>query len=747
MLQSLPRIHQPNGALAIVKQATRTELIPPPRYMSLNNTFTVKRNRVVPADTASMEFKALYKGYLATRTVVACEAASELPMLMNAENTELRAAATCVIPPDGSLPARAVAVTLLIHGSGANECNYGRVHLDALAHLASSPLAPDTGNKRLTAEMVRMTVLAGPDAAWFAAQVEAECLHSASDHTSGVVEMCVRWPVPGGTGMLRTEFKTLSMASTPDKTLEQIQNSFISMKMAFNVPFGDDIVTRHPNVPNDAWAHSVHNASTTFASLMEGAPGIYKSPALVHASEQLDIDNTGIFVRICPRKQYDHASKEWKDIAMHDAVCRQDTFHGFLVGNSAYNRDIAHLCKQYERIGLPMPTEATRHMHLHTVAVQATGFPLEHRVSLYAVYINAGGWKPGTSIAAPGSWIWRFDPAMVSLDTVLQSFHVVPCSRDSLLPLDRRLEKSFGDFFNRAFQLYRSIFGDRPTSKCGDDFEQLPLTLPARPPSADPERDAQERHALSAFGLDASSRRMVVGDAYATLKSQNAPQAMTDFMLKATLQYGLNTSVVDAMSRAGDAIGVQERRAVLEVKDKQVDRLKRLADAAFGLENKCLKTLTPAVTIEAARIQAMLRAAGRRKGDDIQIPSSSKATMSDYSALVETIGRCITHTPVDGKCLQHAAHTAREQHKKSAANCFGSAVCVLRSSRHTLPSSVFVLGQKEKEDGTVSFNRVLPSGAFEASTPGAVMDSPVSSVFLLKVQQNGAMRVTCTMTN
>ncbi len=58
---------------------------------------------------------------------------------------------------------------------------------------------------------------------------------------------------------------------------------------------------------------------------------------------------------------------------MHESVCRQDSFHGFLVGNSAYQREIGQMCKQHERVGLPMPNETTQQMCLHTVAVQATG--------------------------------------------------------------------------------------------------------------------------------------------------------------------------------------------------------------------------------------------------------------------------------------------------------------------------------------------------------------------------------------
>ena len=239
--------------------------------------------------------------------------------------------------------------------------------------------------------------------------------------------------------------------------------------------------------------------------------------------------------------------------------------------------------------------------------------------------------------------------------------------------------------------------------------------------------------------------RRTDGDAYAALRAQNAPIAMTDFMLKATLQYGLNTSVVEAMTYAGNTMGVVNEATKYAVEANSSDRLKRLAEAALGLENKRPRAMAPPITIESARVQSMLKATGRRKGDDVHVPNSAKATVSDYCSMVEAIGRSITGSPMTQQCLRQAAVTAQKQHRKSPINCFGSAVCVLRSTPHTLPSSVFVLGQQEKDDGTVSFNRVLPSGEFEPSTPGAIMDTPVSSVFLLKVQQNGAMRVTSTL--
>ena len=68
----------------------------------------------------------------------------------------------------------------------------------------------------------------------------------------------------------------------------------------------------------------------------------------------------------------------------------------------------------------------------------------------------------------------------------------------------------------------------------------------------------------------------------------------------------------------------------------------------------------------------------------------------------------------------------------------------LRASGRASIGSAFVVGQDVASNGYVSFNRVLPGGGFERTTPGQIIDSPLSSVLLLKTGGQG-MRVTATV--
>ena len=747
MLQCLPRISQPNGAVAILNQASKNEPIPAPRGMTLDPRQVQKRTRKVPADTAAMHLHPLYRGYMATRTVVACEHIAELPMLLNSENEELKHAAEKLVPPDESLPPRPVAVTLLAWGTQEVHCIGARTFLDSLAHLASSPMAPDSGQHALTASLVRMTVLAGVDAAWYAEQVKGQALDSAPDSETAMVQLCVRWAVRSESGQVqyRAEFKTMHSSTTLDVALESMQNWFISLKMVYNVPFQHGITTRHPNVPVNAWAHSVHNASNAFFALMEGTQSVKKS-AMVECNKDLHMEHTGVHVRICQKNTYMKSTNQWIPLPLEEAARMMNCFHGFVIGNQSKLSEIHRYCKHHEQWGLPPPSEDTAAYCLHTVAVQATGFPLKQRVTLYAVHWRAGGMKPGVPICSPGSWIWRYEPAIVPLEDVLRNFYVVPCNRDSLLPGDPKLVRAFGQFFDRSYRLYTDTFGDIQCMMSGDEFERLPLTLPSLPASHDPQLESEEKYALTAFGLDAASKRVVVGDAYAMLKANRAPPELAEFMLQSTLRMGLNTSVIDAMANASRLMKTgstnAESKAVLSA---EVERLKRVADAALMLEvAKRPKHLSPGIAIDSSKVRSLMKAAGLVQGTDAILPTWSLAGPEQYSVLVQTLSASIVGGGTTSETHIQACRIAATMHNKGPLQCIGSTICVLRASPHSSPCTVFIVAQTDGQDG-VSFNRVLPDGGYEAARPGELIDTPVSAVFLLKVHSNGSARMTSTI--
>lgn len=708
--------------------------------MELDGTFVERRTILVPKDSASDHIGVLLKGYLSTRSVMFAEAAGEAPSMLGAENAELKHAATGVPAADGSLAPRAVAVTLLAYGTKNVHCNGARAYLDALAHLASTPLALTRNDQTLSAALIRMTVYAGVDAEWFGKWVQKEAMDTKPQLKNATMDVAVRWALPDGS--FRTEFQEMHSGFSLDKSLEAMQNCFLSMKMSYNVPFTDDISTVHPNVPRDAFATSLHNASHAFFDCMEGKPCVFKGELLKKHEGQVNVESMEIFVRICPRNVRDNKTGQWVTIPVHESRVRSDAFHALLIGNSAHREQILQYCRDHQALGLPPNDFENGHLLLHTCAVQASGYNLGDRVSLYSTHSRAGGRTPGVPISSPGSWVWRMEPAIVAIEHVTRDFYVVPCGRESVLPGDRLLERPFNNFFNRAYKLYVDTFGALPAKQSdNDEFERMPLSLPAQPRGADPAIAAAENYALTAFNLDASNRRLTVGDAYASLKARQAPEQMTRLMLQSALHSGINTSILDAMGEAANVLVSMPRASESkQAMENEIARLKRVADAALDIHSKSRRTLAPAVEIESTRVKALLSAAGLTKGSDVHLPHG-KLTSESCVQLVQTVAACILKRPADDAALQQACMAASKAKNLLEGMC--GAICVLRATGRASPCPAFVVGQDASKDGVVSFNRVLPNGGFEQTTPGQIIDAAVSSVLLVKTGAHG-FRVTAT---
>lgn len=692
----------------------------------------------------------LYSGFMSAHVVVAAEKAADVPLLFNAETTELQDALDAKVPPDKALAPRPVAITLLAFGSESSSCVSARTYLDALAHLSVQTSTTPWASK------ARMTVFAGVDASWFVGQVKDEVVTCQPPTTDeGFVYLCARWALPTrnekGRPIMRSEFVPLEPGLSLDASLERIQNSLMKIKVAYSIPICDSIVAHYPNVAPDAWAASVHTQSKVFVSLMEGAPCVHKSKMLAAAHDgDVTIENASIFVRICPRRRYCSTSRQWVDFPVHEAILAEDSFHGFLAGNDAYLREIANFCKMHERVGLPLPTDETSRFCLHTIAAQATGFPLESRISLYGTTSAAGGHKPGVAIASPGSWIWRFDSAIVNLENVLQNFFVVPCSRDSLLPGNRMLERPFAEFFNLTFKLFVETFGKQSAEeRSQDDVGQLPLSIPA---NSNLDKEAENNQVLAAFGVDLSSRRLCVGDAYTELKARGAPKELSEFMLNSTLRLGLSASVVDAVAVAGQALLSLSRGTEHEIREREMHRLKRIADGALGVATPKRRLLTPPTKMHTSRVKALLQASGLRKGADSWVPEAGSAkNWKDYSPLVSALGTAVLGEQVDEASVhQHACEAALAASKHGALSVICATVCVLRSTPHK-PATCYVVAQQTDENNSennsiLSLARVLPNGGFEQASPGKIIDNCSSRVLLLQITGKGdAARVTGTV--
>lgn len=746
-LQTLPRIQRPTGALAVVTQACRTRPTVPPRGMVLSTHHTARRTQRVPTDAAAVHIAPLQRGYLSARTVMTAETALEVQMMLVAENRELFHAAARVVAPDSSLPPRPVAVTLLAFGS-EDHCRSVRASLDALAHLAGRPLSPSENGSPLAASLVRMSAFAGVDAEWFLEQTAPESLDSAPLRpiSPGEVMVCVRWANPHAKGNIRSEFHTLATGRSLDQSLQNMQNCFLSMKISYMAPFPTAIAHSHPNVQDDAWASAVHTASEAFFELSEGIPCVHKAHAMRGHEEKVSIETMGIVARICPRvAQVPSPTGEvtWAPLSVKQATERADAFHAVIVGNSDCRPEITTFAKMNESEGLPPPDEDTARYCLHTCAVQANAFELREKVSLYATHHRVGGRLPGTPICSPGSWIWRFEPAIVALESVLPNFYVIPCANESAFPGDRKLERAFNSFFSRAFSLYAATFGNARSGANGaTPFERMPLELPEMAENDDPSLRAAEDYALTAFSLPFNSQRASIGDAYATLAAHHAPPQLTDLMLQASLQLGVNSSVLDAIGSAAHALKQMANTspAACNAQRDEIARLNRVADAAVGSASKRARELRPA-DVPISKVKQVLSALGLRRNEDAMMPLVT-APVDDYVSLISTIADGVLSDAPDKETHGHACRAAKRARSNGEMASLSAAITVLRGSAMALPVTAFVLGQTQ-DSSVVSCNRVGFNGAFETATMGNVVDAPKRAVLLLHSGKKG-VHVTST---
>lgn len=745
-LQTLPRISRPTGALAVVNQASRVQPTPPPRGMSLSIQHTAKRTQRVPADGAASHFVAMHKGYLSARTVMAAESALEVQMMLASENRELFHAAGGVVAPDHSLPPRPVAVTLLAFGD-EGYCRAARTSLDALAHLAGSPLSPDDANSPLAASLIRMSVFAGIDAQWYLEKTSSEALDSAPTRQPppGEVMIVVRWANRHAPGNIRSEFHALAAGRSLDQSLNAMQNCFLSMKISYGAPFPSSIAHVHPNAAADAWASSLHTASAAFFELSEGIPCVHKAHALHGHEDSVNIESMGIIARICPRtaQVVTPEGVSWAPLSVEHAITRSDAFHAFLVGNADCRAEISTFAKMNETEGLPAPDEDTAKFCLHTCAVQANAFELRERVTLYATHHKIGGRLPGTPICSPGSWVWRFEPAIVAVEAVLANFYVVPCADASAFPGDRKLERPFNDFFSRAFSLYAATFGEeRKRNAQGQPFERMPLELPAMTDADDPALRAAEDYTLTAFSIDASSRRVSVGDAFATLSERQAPPQLTELMLQASLHLGVNSSVLDAIALAAQALKQMANTspAACNAKNEELARLKRVADAAIDVPPKLARSLQPA-SVPVCKVKSILSALNLCKAESAMMPDA-KAPMAEYASVASVVASGVLVDTPGEEAINHACQAARRARNHGEMSSLSAMITVLRGSSIARPVPAFVLGQVEGCNDA-SCNRMGFNGSFETATMGALVDAPGRALLLVHMGPKG-IRVTST---
>jgi hypothetical protein len=621
------------------------------------------------------------------------------------ETLELQDALKGVKCTDGSLPPRFVSLTLLYHGVCSSSSS--KTYLDALAFFASTKLGMRASHASdLGASFFRCTVFAEMDAVWYTTAVSPETVGAKRAASNGDVQLCVRWATKDG---MRSEFCDLRSSVSLDEALETIKNFVISVKVSFNAPVNDNICISHDSVTPDAWLDSMHTSTNEFAQLMEGVPHVEKCELLKTKQHTIDVGDTGIYVRISERARGEAGKFD-------PNTC----FHGFLLGSTLHLDKIKAHCTAYKE--LPPIDEDTVHFCLHTAAVQTQIMPLGTLVTTYA-FVGASREPFSTT----GNWMYRLDPAIVPLQNVLENFIVTPCPRVSTIPSDSRLLKPHNHYMNRAYDLYSSTFAssclneDSPTAQLGGGLEESVYS-----------EKLSEMYARTAFGVDISSRRVLVGDAYNLLASQNAPPQLTSFLLQSTLRFGVNASLSDSLESAATSLMAFTSKAAQDMHRRDAKRALDIVDGGI-LVRSTRPRGTPTASVGKKQISSLMNVAGISKTRSRAAIATQEDPKSEFDHMATVLAQAILPTSAcsDGIILA-AGSTAMSARVFGTIQSVAAAVAVVMSSAAAHDDlKIFFMHHVLSSEKVVIYN-VDGNGTITPSSPGAMLDAVNRRVFIVR---------------
>ena len=716
----LPPIPAPTCALAQLRQAHVSETTQLPQHMP---TTGMSGGRAVLRKVPVREGRAvggtvdLYDAFVATQFPEFCTEPAHAAQLAAAERSELLAHASRDFTeqgPDESLAPRGASATLLLHGACATT-TVAHSTLDALAHLAA---------KR--ARVVRCAVLAGPDATWYRREVASEHLHAPPPPADA--ELAIRWAVDGAgwEPTLRTEVVPLDLSGAAGSPLCVLQTALMRVSYHCGAPLPADIAADYGNVVLGEWHTQQRRVAADFFATMEGTPSVTRS------APDVDLAPTAVHVRIWPRGRG------------NEGVSDPGAFHALLLCRSPHVAEVTERCSADFAHGLPADPEHPdlQRLALHTCGAQAEGFTLRELVTLYA-----RGNTPGTPISAPGSWLWRFEPAIVPYVRLAQLFYVVPCTHKSVLPGDTRLVPAFSAFYQRAMDLGYSTFGNT-RQEAGDAAETLPAEL-SSVEDVDTGEAERRRWAATALGVQPSTRRAAIGDVYTWLHRQAAPTELVAFAREAALRFGVGVPLLDVYRRTSRLLAGDEEAAVAAAHRAAVARARRVADAALGIaaneHAKRSQSLQTQVLCSPQRLDAVLDASGgRRLGHSVlmlqSVLADGKGNRTDIcDRAVDLIADATGHEDADTELRADAARAALRHRASGPVAMVATMLAELRGAQE-LRTRVVLVVLDALVNGTApcTVHTFGEDGVCTPATLGAVVDNADAATAVLVVKRGDA---------
>ena len=451
-----------------------------------------------------------------------CDAES---MLLS-EKMELLA---CIAEKDtafNSLPPRGMCISLVIP-KAFTHCTSATVWLDAFCALSDLKSSDET---RVTTK-VRFSIYGGDGSLPILKLLTQYAVECKSIHN---VALVVHWyEETYDAPKVRCECFDLDLNSVKDgqNTSFYLQNCVMKMakKHGINVP--GIFWYPPPEAKEMYYENQIGACAQEICDLMHTEEQFRGNEVL--RSENITLTVVpGAFVRISP-------------IALWmDGVVSPDCIHGYLLCAVGKERDTLNFAKAH-RFGLPSPEEVgAAELHLHTAAAQTERVHLNHSVTLFA---HGGGC--GQPIKADGNWIYKTKSAIVPLHVLKKDFFVFCCSLDSIIPGQPSLAPFMEVHLEKTTALLaHSLCKDEVSAAVTDTKTSFANTV-----------KSEEKFVLAAFGLDLTSKRMLVGEALCFLHEFDATGSLVKLLTAVGSQVGLQTSLCGCFDTCTQALEDKEK--------------------------------------------------------------------------------------------------------------------------------------------------------------------------------------------
>lgn len=673
-----------------------TKICPPiPRLAIHNPNRTTKKMAYAPSVSAAQEFRQSFRAHNAVRELDFALRATDVDSILYSQNQELIDAALDEPKVKSVLPARRVAVNLLLN-KNTNTLQCAHDYYDGLQHFANSALNPSS-EAFCVASHLRFAIFNAQDAETFKKS------HEALDETStdGTVQLAVCWAEKSTVEeghVVKVAYYDIPTDLTARQFVVRTQGVLQNFSFTHSVAVSTDVFSDRGNVPVGSFSNIQAHNSEHFAKLFDSVVHTERSPFATAERQIKPVED--LFVRI---SVFDRGDAGLSDATAH---------HGMLLCDVAHVEAVKSFWVE-NACCLPVPTNVQNHYCIHVCAVQYQPIELLEKASSFAA-----GVPPG--IPAP---VFRAEVAVVPLERALSiGMRVTPCPLADLLP---RGSPDQQGFINEAFIATHERLSEGLAAFAGfaptrDQNSPTHAVLPGRNLDL-----GAAGYAIQAIGMRPMCRSNVYAlDALSALsQTPDTPSEVTNF-LKAGLSssFAVSTNkrtVLQMFQDAADMLSISRSLVDVQSERAEMARLKRAAELVMAVgtdkhnyTGRKRKKDYPVGDDMNYLVETLI---GATMVSDCLVPP--KPSIDNMHEFVSVIQRQLFPGCVSSSATQHASELAARSVQKAngvrgVTDAIAAVVGVLRacpeSTRHFKTVYVFVHTKGRVEMWKVGGNGVIP---------------------------------------